>query len=184
MTSTDTAIVVVDVQEKLLPKIRAAAMLVNNIAFLLDAAKLLNVPVFATEQYPKGLGRTVPELAKRLPVNLPEKVAFSCCEAPSIVEGLRQAARPSVIVTGIETHVCVLQTTLDLLALDFRVFVPVDGVSNRYEIDHNIAVQRMEQSGAVLTTVETAVFELTRSAGSPAFKGISQLVQERMKLLA
>src|SRR5438105_3050085 len=108
MSASDTALLVIDVQDKLLAKIPAAHALVRNIAFLIDGARLLDVPVAATEQYPQGLGPTVAELAQRLPLR-PDKVAFSCCAVPSVVEGFRQAARPKVLLAGIETHVCVLQ---------------------------------------------------------------------------
>src|SRR5262245_17585715 len=122
MSAADTGLLVVDVQEKLTAKIPAADTVVRNIAFLIDGARLLGVPVQATEQYPKGLGPTVPELVPRLPER-PDKVAFSCCAVPGVVEGFRRGARNKVLLAGIETHVCVLQTALDLLAQDFRIYV-------------------------------------------------------------
>lgn len=182
MSAADTGLLVIDVQEKLMVKIPNAAALVRNVAFLVDAAKLLNLPVQATEQYPKGLGPTVPELAQRLPER-PEKVSFSCCGVPSVVEGFRKAARPKVMLAGIETHVCVQQTALDLLAQDFRVYLPVDALGSRYAIDHEQALRRLEKAGAIITTAETAVFEWMRGADHPRFKEISRLVQERMKAL-
>src|SRR5207253_1492560 len=173
---------VIDVQEKLIPKIHAADAVVRNIAFLIDAAQQLNMPVQATEQYPKGLGATIPELAQRLPER-PDKVAFSCCAVPVVVENFRRAARPNIVLAGIETHVCVQQTALDLLAQGFHVYVPVDAVGSRYTIDHDMALRRLERAGAVLTTAESCVFEWVGSAGHPQFKAISRLVQERMKAL-
>src|SRR6059058_1518961 len=107
MTPADTALLVIDVQDKLLTLIPGRAALVRNIAFLIDGAKLLEIPVTATEQYPKGLGPTTAELARRLPER-PEKTAFSCCAIPSVVEGFHRGARPKVLSAGIETHVCVL----------------------------------------------------------------------------
>jgi nicotinamidase-related amidase len=183
LTPADTALLVVDVQEKLLPKIHGAAGVVRNIGFLLDACQVLGVPASATEQYAKGLGPTVPELAAKLPGPRPDKLAFSSCAAPEIVEAFRRGGRPKVLATGIETHVCVLQTTLDLVSLGFRVFVAVDAVGSRYVIDHETALRRMEQAGVVLLTCEMAAFELTGVAGTPQFKEISRLVQERMKAL-
>ena len=123
---------------------------------------------------------TVPELAKRLPVR-PDKVAFSCCAIPSVVEGFHRAARPKIVLAGIETHVCVLQTALDLLNHDFRVYIPVDAVGSRSPIDHDLALRRLEGAGAILTTSETCVFEWVGGAGHPQFKDISKLVQDRMK---
>jgi nicotinamidase-related amidase len=182
MSSADTGLLVIDVQEKLVRLIPASDRMIRNIAFLVDGARILEMPVQATEQYPKGLGTTVAELAGRIPER-PDKVAFSCCAIPAVVENFRRAARPKVVLAGIETHVCVLQTALDLLALDFRVYVAVDAVSSRTAVDHDAALRRMERAGAILTTAETAVFEWVGGAGSPRFKDISRLVQERMKSL-
>ncbi len=180
MSAGDSGLLVIDVQEKLLAKMPAAAALVKNIGFLIDGAQLLDVPVTATEQYPKGLGATVPELARRLPPR-PDKLAFSCCAVPGVVESFQQAARPKVVLAGIETHVCVLQTALDLLAKDFRVYIPVDAVASRFAIDHDQALRRLERAGAVITTSETTVFEWLGGADHPRFKQVSALVQERMK---
>src|SRR5208337_1286839 len=182
MSAGDTGLLIVDVQDKLVPKIREQEALVRNLAFLIDGARLLNMPVQATEQYPRGLGPTVPELASRLPER-PDKVGFSCCAIPSVADNFHRAARPKVVVAGIETHVCILQTVLDLLALDFRVYVPVDAVGSRYAIDHQQALRRMEQAGAIPVTVEMCVFEWVAGADHPQFKAISKLVQERMKTL-
>src|ERR1700730_5601106 len=102
LIAPEAALLVIDVQEKLMAKIPGAATLVRNIAFLIDGVRLLDVPVSATEQYPKGLGPTVPELAERLPER-PDKVAFSCCAIPSVVEGFHKAGRPKVVLAGIET---------------------------------------------------------------------------------
>jgi nicotinamidase-related amidase len=180
MSAADTALLVIDVQDKLLALIPGRAALVRNIAFLIDGARLLQMPVAATEQYPKGLGPTTPELAKRLPER-PDKVAFSSCAIPSVIEGFRRAARPKVLLTGMETHVCVLNTALDLLNLDFRVYLAVDAVAARFAQDHDTALRRLEQAGVILTTVETALFEWVGGAGHPQFKVISKLVQDRMK---
>jgi nicotinamidase-related amidase len=182
MSASDTALLVIDVQEKLLAKIPGADTLVRNIAFLIDGAKLLDMPVTATEQYPKGLGPTVHELAQRLPPR-PDKVAFSCCAVASVVEGFRRAARPKILLAGMETHVCVLQTALDLLARGFRVYVPVDAVASRYAVDHEQALHRLDRAGAIITTSETAVFEWLGGADHPRFKQVSALVQERMKAM-
>jgi nicotinamidase-related amidase len=182
MSAGDTGLLVIDVQEKLVPMILDAPALVRNIAFLVDGARLLDVPVQCTEQYPRGLGPTVAELAQRLPER-PDKVAFSSCAVPSVVEHFRRAARPKVVLAGIETHVCVLHTALDLLALDFRVYVAADAVGSRYRIDHDTALRRLEQAGAVLTTSEGCVFEWLGGSSHPRFRDASKLVQQRMKAL-
>lgn len=180
LTAADTALLVVDVQEKLLPKIRGAAALTRDIGFLIDACQILDVPVVATEQYPKGLGPTVAALASRIAEPRPEKLAFSCCAIVSLLDGFRRSGRHKILLVGIESHVCVLQTALDLLALGFHVFVAADAIGSRYEIDHEMAVARMRDAGATIVTCEMAAFELTGVAGTPQFKEISRLVQARM----
>jgi nicotinamidase-related amidase len=181
LTAADSALLVIDVQEKLLPTMPDVPGLIRAIGFLIDAAAVLDVPVRATEQYPRGLGPTAPELARRLPAGLPSKVAFSCAAVPDLLPGLRAAGRGTVLLAGMETHVCVMQTALDLLADGFRVFVPVDAVQSRGRIDHDTALHRLERAGAVLTTAETAVFEWTGTAGHPRFKEISQLVKDKAR---
>jgi nicotinamidase-related amidase len=182
MSAADTGVLVIDVQDKLLAKIPGADALVRNITFLMDAAKLLKMPMLATEQYPKGLGPSVSAVAQRVPVR-PDKVAFSSCAIPSVADTFHREARPKVVLAGMETHVCVQATALDLLAQDFRVYIPVDAVASRYPLDHEMALRRLEKAGAILTTSETAVFEWVGGAAHPHFKQISALVQERMKQL-
>ncbi len=180
LVASEAALLVIDVQERLMAKIPGAAVLVRNIAFLVDGARLLDVAVTATEQYPKGLGPTVPELAQRI-IERPDKTAFSCCAIPSVADGFRRAGRSKIVLTGIETHVCVLNTALDLLDEEFSVYLAVDAVGSRFSIDHETAIRRLEAAGVILTTVETALFEMTGGASYPRFKQVSGLVQERMK---
>ncbi len=181
MAASETALLVIDVQEKLLPKIQHADRVVANTAFLLDAARILDVAILATEQYPKGLGPTVAPLREKLPQPIPEKTAFSSCGVPNLIENLHRDGKFRVVLAGIETHVCVLHTALDLLAHDFWVYLPVDALGSRYAIDHEMALRRLESAGAVLTTCETTIFEWMRDAKHPRFKEVSKLIQERMK---
>src|SRR5262245_10351453 len=127
MSSADTGLLVIDVQEKLMPHIRDADAVTKNISFLIDAARLLHMHTAATAQYPLRLGSTVTELNSKLP-DRPDNVAFSSCAVASVVDAFHRAACPKVVLAGIETHVCVLHTALDMLALDFRVFIPVDAI--------------------------------------------------------
>ena len=182
LTGAHGALLVVDVQDKLLERIIDRDTVIANSVRLVKAAQQLHMPVWATEQYPKGLGPTVAELARRLPQR-PDKTAFSSCAVPSVVETFRRAARPKVVLVGIEAHVCVLNTALDLLALDFRVYLAADAVGSRYPIDRDFALRRLEQAGAILTTAETCVFEWLGGAGHPRFKEVSTLVQGRMKAI-
>ncbi len=181
LTPSDSALLVIDVQEKLLPAIRDAPRLLLNLSFLLDVAGAVGVPALATEQYPKGLGPTHPSIAGRLPADRPAKVVFSCGGVPEIINGL--AGRPTVLIAGIEAHVCVLQTALDMLGRGLRVFVAADSIASRDDGDREIALRRMEQAGAVLTTAETAAFEWLSTAAAPAFKTVSMLVQDRSRQL-
>jgi len=181
VSAADTGLLVVDVQEKLFPMIMRPEAVERDILFLLDVAAILKIPTLATEQYPKGLGATIPSVAAKLTGPRPEKLTFSCCGNREVVEFFHRQARPKIIMVGIETHVCVQQTALSLLLENFQVFLPVDAVSCRYPLDHHTAIRRMEQAGVVPTTVETLAFELVGAAGSPEFKEISKLVQERMK---
>jgi len=178
MNREDTALLVIDVQEKLLPWIWNRHLVVWNIRRLLDGVKVLGIPAVGTEQYPQGLGPTVPELAERLGP-MPSKLAFSAAVCEEIFGRLRAENRHKILVTGIETHVCVQQTALDLLADGWQVYVAVDAVGSRYELDYRTALERMHSAGAVLTTTEAALFEWCREAGTPEFKKISQLAKEQ-----
>jgi nicotinamidase-related amidase len=178
MSAGDTGLLVVDVQQKLAPAIAGCERLIWNVRRLIDAAQVLGLPVIATEQYPQGLGSTVPELAQRLG-DCPEKLTFSCLGCPDLLDGLRAAGVSKLLVCGMETHVCVGQTVLDLLAGGWRVYVAVDAVGSRFKIDHETALRRMDSSGATLTTAEAALFEWCQVAGTPEFKQISRLVREQ-----
>jgi nicotinamidase-related amidase len=172
-----STLLVIDVQEKLAPLVREPQRLVWNIRRLLDAASILGVPASATEQYPKGLGKTLPELASRLGP-APEKMRFSCSECEAVFTPWKAAERMQVVVTGMETHVCVQQTVLDLLHQGFRPHVVADAVSSRGLLDHEIALDRLRAAGAVITTTESVLFEWCRTASAPHFKSISALVRE------
>ncbi|HYH64226.1 MAG TPA: isochorismatase family protein [Urbifossiella sp.] len=179
LTPENTTLVVIDIQDKLLAKLPRAAELVKNAGFLIDTAELLDVPVRATEQYPKGLGPTTAEIARRLPTPAATKTAFSCCGAGTFLEELEMLQRPNVIVVGAETHVCVQQTVLDLLAAGLHVVVPADAVVAWGELDHATALRRLEQAGATVSTVEAVAFEWVRDSGHPKFKAVSGLVVAR-----
>ena len=177
MDRQDTGLLVVDVQEKLIDLIRGHQSLVWNISRLLRGARQLQIPVIATEQYPQGLGSTVSELSKHLET-IPEKLTFSCAGCLELFESWREAGVFKILVAGIESHVCIQQTVLDLMANGFQVYVAVDAVGARGQVDHEVAVQRMESAGAVVTTTEAALFEWCQVAGTPEFKEISRLVRE------
>ena len=180
MNPDDTALLIIDVQEKLLPLIDQHQALTGNIQQLLAAAKILNVPVACTEQYPKGLGPTIEPLADALDQldtsQRAEKIMFSCRECESIFQTLSSQGIHKLLLCGIESHVCVAQTALDMLASGFDVFVCVDAIGSRNAVDHRIAIRRLESAGCTLTTTEAAMFEWCVKAGSEQFKAISKLV--------
>ncbi|MGD9722601.1 MAG: hydrolase [Pirellulales bacterium] len=178
MTAQDTVLLVVDVQEKLMPLIQGARRIVWNLRRLLDGAEATGLKVLATEQYPQGLGGTVSELAGRLG-EIPAKLSFSCGGCEPFAESLAASGASKVMVSGIEAHVCVQQTVLDLLANGYRVFVPVDAVGSRFAVDFETGLKRMESAGATLTTTEAALFEWCQQSGTPTFKKISALVREQ-----
>lgn len=180
LTAANSAVVVIDVQAKLVAAVPLAADLLLNIGFALDVANLLNVPVMATEQYPKGLGPTHPDLLRRLPQPVPAKTAFSCGGCPGFLADLRRLNRPAVVLVGIEAHVCVMQTAFDLIDAGYTVFIPVDAVASRYEIDRETALRRLERAGAIPTTVEAVAFEWVADSTNPQFKAVSKLVIDRV----
>ena len=178
MSRHDSALLVVDVQTKLLKVMAPPPSLVWNIRRLMEGAQILGLPVAATEQYPRGLGPTVEELSQLLP-EIPSKVTFSCRECGQIFERFRELGIFKLLVVGIEAHVCVQQTVLDLLGSGFRVYVAIDAVASRFPNDAEAALRRMESSGATLTTTEAALFEWCEVAGTPEFNQISRLARQK-----
>ncbi len=177
LTATRGALLIIDIQEKLLARMADGPLVEANAARLIDAATLLGMPVWATEQYPQGLGPTVESLRGRLPSRRP-KTSFSCCAVPELIEQIHGLGIRHVTLVGIETHVCVLQTALDLQDLGLTVQVAADAVASRRTIDNQIALRRLEQSGVILTTAEAALFEWVATADHPAFKQLSRLVTQ------
>jgi nicotinamidase-related amidase len=165
-----TALVVVDVQEAFRPYDSFAGV-AASCAKLLQGARILGVPRLVSEQYPKGLGRTVPEvgLEDEHPI---EKTVFSVARA----DAFDLAGREQAIVCGIETHVCVSQTVHDLLERGIEVHVPADAVGSRHQLDYERGLERMERAGAVVSSVEAALFELLERAGTPEFKAVQKLI--------
>lgn len=173
--ASEVQILLVDVQERLIVAIHDAPAICRQIERLLDVAKLLDIPVYATEQYPKGLGPTIEPIRARLNEQPVTKMRFSGC-----VPELRSKLDPSraVVLVGIETHVCVAQTAADLLDAGFRVLLPRDAVGSRGLIDHETALARMASFGVTLTTCEALLFEWIDSAEHPQFKTISKLIKD------
>ena len=173
-------LVVVDVQERLFNAMDAERRddMVANVKILVSAARRLDVPVLVTEQYPKGLGRTLPELRSLLGDTPPfEKTAFSCCGADGFMDRIRALGADHVILTGIEAHVCVLLTALDLLTRGLRVSIVADAVCSRRPANLEIGLGQARQASAVVTATETVVFPLLGGADSDAFRELSKLLR-------
>ena len=173
-----SCLVVVDVQEKLVPKIGGLARILANISRLLAGAQRLDVPVLATEQYEPGLGGTVAELAARIP---PDKVVgktfFAAGREEAFCRLLRETGRDRPVLCGMETHVCVLQSALSLVEQGFRMAVIVDAVGSRRVLDRDSALRRLERNGIELVTVEMVLFEWLERAPSPAFRDLLPLIR-------
>lgn len=174
-------LVVIDVQEKLAPAMDADlyAQLLEHANLLIEGFKALNLPVIATEQYSKGLGHTVTGLERAAEQCRIEKMAFSCCGEETFLAALEATGARQVVIVGMETHVCVYQTVLDLLERGYVVHLVRDAVSSRFKSDYENAISTAARAGAVITTTETALFQLVKGAGTDGFKAVSKLVRQR-----
>lgn len=175
----DSIAVIIDIQEKLFPYIYEKESLLLNCTKLITGLNSLEVPLLITEQYTKGLGSTIKEIKELIPENyFPlEKVDFSCCGSSEFMEKLKTSGKRNVILLGIETHVCVLQTVLDLLENGFNPVIIEDCVSSRKIGDKKIAIKRMRNEGGVISSYESILLELCRAAGTDKFKAISKIIR-------
>jgi len=172
------AIIVIDIQERLLPAIKNQEDIAKKAAMLIRGGRILATPILVTEQYPKGLGKTVLEIQEALGDFQPiEKTSFSILGEPNFVEVLKELHCEDVIICGIESHVCVEQSALDLVNQGYRVYIMEDAVGSRSNIDKKYAGRRMVEAGCIGTTVEAALFEMVGDAKNPCFKEISNLVK-------
>jgi nicotinamidase-related amidase len=173
-----TALLVIDIQDRVHAVMRYREAVEANALKLIRGCQLLQAPIFLTEQYPKGLGHTISSIRQALQTALPlQKTTFSCCGSEELMQALQAKGIKQVVLAGIETHVCVLQTALDLLARNFQVHVVRDAVSSRRELDHQTALQRLAQAGAIVTTAEAVLFELMARADIAEFKDVSKLIK-------
>ena len=173
-----TALLLVDIQGKLAQLMQDKASLFGNLQKLVKGIRVLEIPILWVEQNPAGLGPTIPEVADLLPDLQPiAKMSFSACGEPRFVAALEKTNRRQVLIAGIETHICVYQTAVELLAMGYGVHVVADAVSSRSAVNKAIGIEKMNAAGAVLTSVETALFELLRVAQGDAFKAIAGIVK-------
>jgi nicotinamidase-related amidase len=174
----ETVGLIIDMQERLYPHVQEHEQLTKNTTILIEGLKAIGIKILVTEQYTKGLGFTIEPLKSLLnDIEFVEKQAFSCCDEPAFYEELSLTGARSVVVAGIESHVCVLQTAIDLLANGYTPVIVEDCVSSRNPNDKKIAIERMRREGAIITTYESLLFELLRQSGTDSFRKISKLVK-------
>ena len=178
LTTDKTALLIIDIQERIIRVINEYETVVENTIKLIKGFKALGIPIYYTEQYPKGLGPTVESIQNELEGNdAIQKLTFSCSGAGDLFSELKKNGISQVVVCGVESHVCVQQTVLDLLANDFQVNLAADAVSSRRVKDYEISFSRMRQHGAEVTTTEAILFELLNVCGTDVFKQISKIVK-------
>jgi len=171
-------LLIIDVQQRLAAVMPEREPVIKRIRTLIQGCQILDLPIYYTEQYPRGLGDTEPELAQLLEPAAPvEKIRFSTCCEGALIAPLSESKRTQLILTGMEAHVCVLQSALDFAHLGYRVHVVIDAVCSRSARDRDAALNRMAAQGISLTTAEMVLFELTETAGSDHFKKIAALVK-------
>lgn len=176
--SNETVALVIDIQKKLFPHIDNHNNLQENCKILLSGLNVLDIPVVVTEQYPKGLGSTIKEISNLITDFSPiEKLSFSCCGEKKFLETLHEYGKRNIIICGIEAHVCVLQTVIDLIERGYHPVLIEDCVSSRKPSDRETALKRMAREGVIITTYESILFELCEVAGTEQFKQISKLVK-------
>jgi len=174
----DCTAVVIDVQEKLFRVMDGGEAMLDRMKILLEGMQLLDIPCILTEQYPRGLGETLAPVRAALGADAPvQKMVFSCCDEPGFISSLEKTGRKTLIVCGIEAHVCVLQTVVDLCQTGYRPVVVADCIASRFSRDMEVALDRMKAEGATVTTTESLLFELLRQAGTDSFRAISRLIK-------
>jgi nicotinamidase-related amidase len=178
ITKEHTIGLVIDIQERLVPVMYDKEAFLKNCGILIQGLQLLDIPMIVTQQYTKGLGETVSEISTKIPdFAYIEKRDFSCCNEPELMVRLSMLNIKNVIICGIESHVCVLQTVLDLKEAGYHPVVVADATSSRSPVNLDIAKERFRHEGIMMTTAESVLFELTRSSAAPEFKAISKLVK-------
>lgn len=178
ISNNDSVLVIVDIQERLVPKISDKHTVIDNTVTLIKSAGILNIPITVTEQYPKGLGSTIPEIKDLIiPWQPIEKICFSCFGSSDFSEKLEGLGKNNLILCGIESHICIMQTALDGLKSNYSVFFVKDAISSRTKNNRETGFERMAQAGAIPVSTEMVVFELLREAGTDKFKQIVSLIK-------
>jgi nicotinamidase-related amidase len=174
----NTALLIIDIQERLATVMKMKDAVINNCLHLIELSKMLSIPIVVTEQYSKGLGHTVEPLRNALPDYRPvEKLTFSCCDEPSFLDAIRTLNKKTLIVTGMETHICILQTSIGLLRDGFNVHLVKDAVCSRTKENWKVSCEFIRDAGGIVTCTETVLFQLLKVAGTEEFKTISKRIR-------
>ncbi len=177
MNKNNTALIIIDIQEKFIPHINAIDEVIKNTCKLINASNILNIPVIATEQYPKGLGNIDSRLSELLKEKPYAKTCFSCFGSEEFKIKLKELNVKNLVLCGIESHVCVTQTFIDALDKGYNVYLVANAISSRHDFDHVIALERAKQEGVKLVTAEMIIFDFLRDANHEKFKEISKIVR-------
>ncbi len=179
LKADQSQVLLIDMQEKLFPAIHGNEFLLKQTRFLLSSSSILGIPVKYTEHYPKGLGKTLPELTSCLPEGSPrfDKIHFSCWAEPGFNTFFHKEGRSQVILSGIEAHICVFSTAMELLNVGYTVVVASDAIGSRNPDHRNAAIENLLQAGAAVLPVETIVYQMLEKAGTPAFKQILSAIK-------
>jgi nicotinamidase-related amidase len=174
----DSVLVIIDIQDRLASVMDVRDQVILNCSHLIELSRIMDIPIVLTEQYPRGLGQTVKEIRDILPVYKPiEKLSFDCCDERPFLEEIKGLQRKNIILTGMETHICVLQTCLSLLKEGYNVHVVKDAVSSRKKENWMAGLEFMRQAGSVITCTETVLFQILKIAGTEEFKAISKRIK-------
>jgi len=178
LTEENTGIIIIDIQEKLMPAMNRGKFTINSISNLIKLAELYNMPVILTEHYPKGLGKTLPEIRELLKVYDPiEKTHFNCCAVDEFNERLESYKLKNIILTGVESHICVYQTCFSLMQKGYNVQLPRDSVDSRTDENMNVGFELMREQGALVTSSEAIIYQILRKAATPEFKKMLKAVK-------
>ena len=179
ISKEETVLVIIDVQENLFAHIAEKEKLAENLTRLIQFAHVMKIPIILTEQYPKGLGQTIPQVKQLVPNIQPiEKVEFSCFGSQRFKEALTKTQAKTLIITGIEAHICITQTAIEGLENGFRTYVVEDATSSRSLEDKATAIHRIRQNGVTVVSTEMLIYELLKKAGTPEFKETLKLVKQ------
>lgn len=174
----NTALIIIDIQEKFLPVIKDIDKVIENSIKLIKSFQIMKIPIIVTEQYPKGLGKTVDKIRNELKEYKPiEKICFNCFDNKDFFNILKDKKIKNIIICGIESHVCVTQTLIDAISKGFTVHLVKDAVSSRKESDYKLTIERAKQEGALISSTEMVIFQLLKKAGSKKFKEISKIIK-------